>query len=91
MIERLVLAGFAVALVDYRHVPEAPLPAPVEDVRAAVRWLRAHAADLGLDGQRIVLWGESAGAHLACLAASLTDEQLDEQLDGSSGAGPTAR
>ncbi|WP_426118186.1 alpha/beta hydrolase fold domain-containing protein [Kocuria sp. LHG3120] len=91
VIERLVLAGFAVALVDYRHVPEAPLPAPVEDVRAAVRWLRAHAADLGLDGQRIVLWGESAGAHLACLAASLTDEQLDEQLDGSSGAGPTAR
>jgi acetyl esterase/lipase len=91
VIERLVLAGFAVALVDYRHVPEAPLPAPVEDVRAAVRWVRAHATELGLDGQRIVLWGESAGAHLACLAASLTDDQLEEQLDGSSGTGFTPR
>jgi acetyl esterase len=87
VIERLVLAGFAVALVDYRHVPEAPLPAPVEDVRAAVRWLRAHAKELGLDGQRVALWGESAGAHLACLAASLTDDQLD----GSLGRGSTPR
>ncbi|WP_457949817.1 alpha/beta hydrolase fold domain-containing protein [Pseudarthrobacter sp. alpha12b] len=77
VVERLVLAGFAVALVDYRHIPEAPLPAPVEDVRAAVRWVRAHADQLGLDGQRIVLWGESAGAHVACLAASMSDDQLD--------------
>lgn len=74
VIERLTLAGFAVALIDYRHAPdEAPVPAAVADVRSAVRWLRAHAAELGVDPTRVVLWGESAGAHLACLAASLPE------------------
>ncbi len=70
LIERLLLAGFAVALVDYRLSGEAPFPAPVADVRAALRWLRGHADEFGLDGGRVGLWGESAGAHLACLAAT---------------------
>ncbi|MBB3083785.1 alpha/beta hydrolase fold domain-containing protein [Geodermatophilus sabuli] len=68
VVERIVAAGFAVALVDYRLAAEAPFPAGVLDVQAAVRWLRAQADVFGLDGSRVALWGESAGAHLSLLA-----------------------
>ncbi|MEV8376059.1 alpha/beta hydrolase [Kribbella sp. NPDC056861] len=74
---RLVGEGFAVAAVDYRLSGEARYPAPLDDVRAAVQWVREHDA---LDADRIVLWGESAGAHLALLAA----------LDGGDVAGVVA-
>lgn len=70
MLERILLAGLAVALVDYRLVREAPFPAPVDDVHEALAWLRAHARDLDLDPDRIALWGESAGAHIALLAVA---------------------
>lgn len=69
VIGRLLSAGYAVALVDYRLSREAAFPAPVLDVRAAVRWLRAQADHLGLDPGRVALRGESAGAHLALIAA----------------------
>lgn len=65
---RLVAAGFAVASVDYRLSGEAVFPAPLDDVATALAWLREHADALGVDATRIVLWGESAGAHLAALA-----------------------
>lgn len=73
LLGRMLLAGLAVALVDYRLASEAPFPAAVDDVRAAVRWLRAHAEDFGLDASRVAVFGQSAGAHLACLATSLDD------------------
>ena len=57
------------AAVDYRLSGEARFPAPLEDVRAAVDWVRDHAADYGLDPGRVFLWGDSAGGHLALLAA----------------------
>lgn len=66
---RITAAGFAVASADYRLSGEARFPAPVEDVLAAIDWLRDHGAEHGLDATRIVAWGESAGAHLAALAA----------------------
>lgn len=62
-------AGYAVACVDYRTAPQNPFPAAVEDVRAAVRWLRAHAAEYGLDPRRMAAMGESAGGYLALMAA----------------------
>ncbi|GAA2354234.1 alpha/beta hydrolase [Saccharopolyspora halophila] len=65
--DRLVDAGFAVISVDYRLSAEAVFPAQFEDVSAALHWIRARAADLGVDAERIVLWGESAGGHLAAL------------------------
>jgi acetyl esterase/lipase len=65
---RLVAAGFAVAAVDYRLSGEAVFPAQLDDVIAAIAWLRAHGSEFGVDATRIVLWGESAGAHLASLA-----------------------
>jgi acetyl esterase/lipase len=67
--ERVAEAGFAVASVDYRLSGEARYPAQLEDVRAAIGWLRGNAGKYGFDGSRIAAWGESAGAHLAALAA----------------------
>ncbi|WP_328908779.1 alpha/beta hydrolase [Streptomyces sp. NBC_00234] len=66
---RLAQAGFAVVCPDYRLSGEAPHPAQTEDLTALVTWLRTRAADLGLDATRTVLWGESAGGHLAALSA----------------------
>ncbi len=59
--------GYAVAAVSYRLSPVAPFPAQIHDVKASVRYLRAHAAELGLDAERIGIWGASAGGHLVAL------------------------
>ena len=63
----LVNAGFAMASVDYRLSGEAPFPAQIHDVKAAVRYLRANADRFGYDASRIAAVGVSAGAHLAQL------------------------
>lgn len=60
--------GFAMASIEYRLTPSVTFPANVEDVRTAVRWLKANASTHGLDPQRICLWGTSAGGHLAAVA-----------------------
>ena len=65
--DALLDAGLAVATIDYRHALEAPFPAQLHDAKAAVRYLRAHADELGIDTERIGVWGESAGGHLAAL------------------------
>jgi acetyl esterase/lipase len=56
-----------VAAINYRLSGEAVFPAQLEDCRAAVRWLRAHAGSYGIDVDRMVAWGESAGGHLASM------------------------
>ncbi|QDU65180.1 alpha/beta hydrolase fold domain-containing protein [Engelhardtia mirabilis] len=61
----LVLAGYAVASIDYRVSGIAPWPAQMHDCKAAVRWLRANAATYGLDPDRFGASGSSAGGHLA--------------------------
>ena len=60
--------GFAIASLEYRLTPAITFPANVEDVRTAVRWLKANAATHGLAADRICLWGTSAGGHLAAVA-----------------------
>ena len=60
--------GFAMASIEYRLTPSITFPANVEDVRTAVRWLKAMLATHGLDADRICLWGTSAGGHLAAVA-----------------------
>lgn len=62
-------AGFAMASIDYRLAPEHPHPAQVLDLRQALRWLRRHAGELGLDSDAIGLWGSSAGSHIAAFTA----------------------
>lgn len=74
----LVARGFAVASVDYRLTSQAGLygsfpvtfPAQIEDVKGAVRFLRANAAAFGLDPARFTSWGSSAGGHLSALLAT---------------------
>lgn len=66
----LLQRGFAVASVNYRLSGEAHFPAPGRDVKAAVRYLRAHASVHGIDPDRFAIWGESAGANLATLVGT---------------------
>ncbi|HEX3905472.1 MAG TPA: alpha/beta hydrolase [Polyangia bacterium] len=61
--------GFVVANVDYRLARVATAPAAVEDSRCALRWVIRHAKQYGLDTDRVILVGSSAGAHLALMAA----------------------
>ncbi len=60
--------GYAVFAIDYRHSLEAKWPAQIDDVRASLQWIRAHAVDYHADATRIVLIGRSAGAQLAMIA-----------------------
>ena len=59
--------GYAVASINYRLSGQATFPAPFQDVRAAIRWLRANARKYDINAERIVAGGESAGGYLAAL------------------------
>jgi acetyl esterase/lipase len=63
----LVAAGFVVASIDYRLAPQNPWPDQIIDVKCAVRYLRAHAGELGIDPNRIAALGTSAGGQLVSL------------------------
>ncbi len=69
VLAKLAGEGFVVASVDYRLSAEAPYPAQLQDVRAAIRFLKTNAAKYGIDPARTGIWGGSAGGHLAALAA----------------------
>ncbi len=68
--------GFACASVNYRLAQEAPFPGALSDVKAAVRYLRAHADDYGYDAEHIAIWGESAGGYLAVAASVTGDDEF---------------
>ncbi|PZV20365.1 MAG: esterase [Leptolyngbya sp.] len=61
--------GYTVVAIDYRHAPEHRFPTQIEDVQAALAWIRDRAATYSIDPGRMALVGWSAGAHLAMLAA----------------------
>jgi acetyl esterase/lipase len=65
--------GYAVASLNYRLSGHAIFPAQIEDCQAAVRWLRDHAKDYGLDPDRFAAWGASAGGHLVALLGTAGD------------------
>jgi len=79
----LSATGYVVAAVDYRLSSEAQFPVQAQDVKASIRWLRLNAAKYGIDPRRVVAWGESAGAHLAALAAVSCGAGLLEPKESS--------
>jgi acetyl esterase/lipase len=77
--------GFAVASIDYRLSQEAIFPAQIYDCKAAVRWLRYHGPEYGLDPKRIAAAGASAGGHLVALLGTTANESALEGMEGYSG------
>ncbi|HEY3755787.1 MAG TPA: alpha/beta hydrolase [Opitutaceae bacterium] len=65
----LTSAGFAWFSINYRLAPQYHYPACLDDVYTAIRWVKAHAAEYGVDPHRLALVGESAGGHLVEMAA----------------------
>ncbi|MEI8381144.1 MAG: alpha/beta hydrolase [Planctomycetota bacterium] len=85
----LINDGYVIASVDYRLSPQAPFPAQVHDIKAAIRFLRARQRDYGFDASRVVIAGASAGGHLATLAGVTNghpelEGRVGENLDQSS-------
>jgi len=74
--------GYVAATVSYRLVGVAPFPAAVEDVKCAIRWMRANAKRLGVDPDHLAAVGASAGGHLATMAAYSSDVA---ELEGNGG------
>lgn len=73
VIDKALEKGYAVVSVDYRKATEAVFPAALADVKAAVRFVKAHAMDYGWDPEKITVWGESAGAYLSLMTALTPD------------------
>ncbi len=76
--------GYAVAAINYRYSTQAPFPAQIEDVKAAVRYLRANAKKYNLDPDAFGVWGGSAGGHLAALLGT-TDNVTEFDTDSDKG------
>ena len=79
--------GYAVASLNYRLSGHATFPAQIEDCKAGIRWLRAHAKENKLDPTRFGVWGSSAGGHLVALVGTSGDVKpfdVGENLDHSS-------
>lgn len=68
--ELFARGGYVAATIDYRLAEVAKAPAAVDDVKAALRYLRENAKALGVDPQRMGLWGHAAGGHLSALAGT---------------------
>jgi acetyl esterase/lipase len=78
-------AGFAVAGVCTRSSGQALFPAQVHDVKAAIRWLRAHAEEHGLDPDRFAIMGDSSGGWTAAMAG-LTGDRLEGSVGVTGGS-----
>ncbi len=78
---RIVEEGYAVASVDYRLSTDARFPAQIHDLKAAIRFLRAQGDQWRLASKKIVIAGDSAGAHLAALVGvSNGNKELEGEI-----------
>ncbi len=74
---QLAMEGFIAASIEYRTADEARFPAAVHDVKAAVRWMRAHGPEYGVNPHTIGAIGGSAGAHLVAMLATGAAARLE--------------
>ena len=81
-------AGWAVASINYRYSHQALFPGALHDVKEAVRFFRAHAHEFGIDPQRIVVAGGSAGGHLSMMVAHTGDSAAGNSVFGDSANAP---
>ena len=73
--------GFVCFSINYRLAPKYPYPAAVLDSARAVRWVRAHAADYGVDPNRVAAWGGSAGGHLVLMLGVIKPDDFQTPDD----------
>lgn len=78
MAQQIAKAGYVTIPVEYRLIPEAVYPAGLHDLKTAVRWVRAHAKEYGIDPDKIAMSGCSAGAHLATLVGVTNGSETHE-------------
>jgi len=84
--------GFAAASLGYRLSGRAPFPAALQDVKAAVRYVRANARGWGVDPDRIAVFGESAGGYLASMIGATAGETtFDDDALGNPGVSGAVR
>lgn len=83
---KLALSGFAVASVEYRTSNYAKFPSQLQDVKAAIRYLKAHADRYRINPKKFGVMGESAGGHLSAMAALASQKKFDvgDYLDQTS-------
>jgi acetyl esterase/lipase len=76
--------GYAVVSINYRLSGEAIFPAQIQDVKAAIRWIKANAKQYKLNADKLATWGGSAGGHLAAMAGTTGDvKELEELSQGN--------
>ncbi len=90
-LENLVRQGLIVVAIDYRlSAPGKPSwPGNLDDVREAVRWVRRHSADFGIDPDRLAVLGASAGGHLALMLGMTPSDRLAQVAAVIDFYGPT--
>lgn len=66
-LSQIAAKGYVIASVEIRDTDIAPFPAAVEDVKCAIRFMRKHADEYGIDPRRVAVWGDSSGGHLALM------------------------
>lgn len=80
-LSELAHRGYVVASVEYTPSTVAKAPAQIQDVKTAIRFLRANAARFGVDPARVGIWGDSSGGHMAALVATSAGVQAFETTD----------
>lgn len=75
--------GYALASIGYRLTDVAAFPAQLDDCKAGIKWLKENGAEFGVDADRIVVWGSSAGGHLVAMLGTTGDpDDSSDDIDG---------